>query len=113
MAKFRTILAAFIATLVLLIGGGGDSALAWLHFGSTTQYPPEGGTWTYGFWDTMVRSRYYLSSGSHGSTAQFWDGSSWHTARSLCTSPGYTSVAELGGYNLWYTDDAYYYRTPC
>jgi len=84
--------------------------MAWLHPGSTTQYPPEGGTWTYGFWNAMVRSHYYHSSKCHGSTAQFWNGSEWRESRSLKANPGITSVAEVGGYNLWYTDDRYYYR---
>lgn len=110
MAKLKLVLAATAASIAML-GGAVSPAMAWLHVGSTTQYPPEGGSWTYGFWDVYVRSYYYHSSKCHGSTADFWNGSEWRRARSLDTAPGYTSVAEVGGYNLWYTDDRYWYRT--
>ncbi|WP_425199493.1 hypothetical protein [Parageobacillus thermoglucosidasius] len=36
-----------------------NQAAAWLHPRPTTQYPTEGGKWTYGFWNAMVRSYYY------------------------------------------------------
>ncbi len=87
-----------------------EPALAWLRPGPTTQYPPEGGVWQYGFWNFLVRSYYYHPTACHGSTADFWNGSEWRRVRSLNTQPGYTSVAEIGGYNLWYTDDRYWYR---
>lgn len=106
--RLKRWLAVAAASISLLAGPG--PAQAWLHPGATTQYPPEGGVWTYGFWNLMVRSYYYHPSSCHGSTAEFWDGFSWHRQRSLNTQPGYTSAAELGGYNLWYTDDRYYYR---
>ena len=113
MRKLKHVLAATIASMAIAstaILAGASPSLAWLHAGSTTQYPPQGGTWTYGFWNVYVRSYYYHPSDCHGSTADFWDGSQWRRARSLDTQPNYTSVAEVGGYNLWYTDDRYYYR---
>ncbi|MER3417904.1 MAG: hypothetical protein C4343_02060 [Chloroflexota bacterium] len=106
--RFKRLLVVGVAAIALLAGPG--PALAWLHPGSTTQYPPEGGVWTYGFWDLHVRSYYDHPSSCHGSTADFWDGFGWHTAKSLDTHPGQRSVAEVGGYNLPWTDDRYWYR---
>ena len=45
----------------------GDISRKWLAPGPITQYPHEGGTWEYGFWDVKVRS-YYTVDRCHGST---------------------------------------------
>ncbi len=45
----------------------GDISRKWLAPGPITQYPNEGGTWEYGFWDVKVRS-YYTVDRCHGST---------------------------------------------
>jgi hypothetical protein len=111
MGRLKLVVAATIAAIALLAGA--TPASAWLHPGSTTQYPPEGGRWTYGFWDIKVRSYYYHGSRCHGSTADFWNGSEWRRHRSLNTRAGVRSVAEIGGYNTWYTDDRYWYRVGC
>lgn len=108
LTRLKQLSAVAAALCALLVGP--TPVLAWLHPGATTQYPPEGGIWTYGFWDLRVRSYYANSSSCHGSTADFWNGSEWRRHRSLNTQPGYTSVAEIGAYNLWYTDDRYWYR---
>lgn len=36
--------------------GGEIVRPTWLAYGPITQYPAEGGTWEYGFWDAKVRS---------------------------------------------------------
>ncbi len=110
MVKLKLALAAGVASAAIMVGGVASPAMAWLHLGSTTQHPPEGGTWTYGFWNIFVRS-YYTVGRCHGSTADFWDGSTWRRHRSLNTAANIRSVAEIGGYNLPYTDDRYWYRT--
>lgn len=40
------------------IGASGGEIVrpTWLAYGPITQYPAEGGTWEYGFWDAKVRS---------------------------------------------------------
>lgn len=47
--------------------GGEIVRPTWLAYGPITQYPAEGGTWEYGFWDAKVRS-YYTVDRCHGST---------------------------------------------
>ena len=51
------------------IGASGGEIVrpTWLAYGPITQYPAEGGTWEYGFWDAKVRS-YYTVNRCHGST---------------------------------------------
>jgi hypothetical protein len=100
-----------IAT-TMLFAGAAAPASAWLSFGSTTKYPTAGGTWTYGFWNAKVHSQYYHPSKCHGSTAKFWNGSSW-SRDSDNSNAGYWTNAQVGAYNLWYTDDQYYYRSYC
>jgi hypothetical protein len=87
--------------------GAASTASAYLHPGSTTQYPSSGGTWTYGFWNAQVRSYYYNSSRCHGSTVDYNSSRS----RSADTAAGYTSVASLYAINLPGNNDRYYYRT--
>jgi hypothetical protein len=110
MTKVRVTVATLIAALALAVSGG--PASAWLSLGESTKYPIEGGVWKYGFWNAKVHSHYYHSTKCHGSTAQFWNGSSWSTNRDQ-TNAGYWSDAHVGAYNLWYTDDRYYYRPYC
>ncbi|MFJ7646378.1 lactococcin 972 family bacteriocin [Lysinibacillus sp. NPDC097279] len=45
----------------------GDVSRKCLAPGPMTQYPNEGGTWEYGFWNAKVRS-YYTVDRCHGST---------------------------------------------
>ncbi|WP_235616988.1 lactococcin 972 family bacteriocin [Lysinibacillus mangiferihumi] len=45
----------------------GDVSRKWLAPGPITQYPNEGGTWQYGFWNAKVCS-YYKVDRCHGST---------------------------------------------
>lgn len=109
MMRLRIMAAALVAALALMTGG--TAANAWLSLGSSTKYPTAGGKWVYGFWDAKVHSHYKLYK-CHGSTAQFWNGSTWSTNRDSANG-GYWSDAHVGAYNLWYTDDRYYYRTYC
>ncbi|WP_347350800.1 lactococcin 972 family bacteriocin [Intrasporangium sp.] len=106
----RAALVPFVAALAL--AGAAAPASAWLHLGSTTKYPVEGGTWTYGFWNAKVHSNYYHGSKCHGSTARFWNGSYWSQDRTAALAGNWSNAA-VGAYNLWYTDDQYYYRTTC
>lgn len=77
----------------------------WLAQGSHTQYPAEGGTWEYGFWNVKVRS-YYTVNRSHGSTVKMGD----RTSRSIDTASGRQSIAELWGADYPFANDKYYYR---
>lgn len=98
-----------ILAAALLMGIGltiGTPAFGWLHSGSVTQYPAEGGTWTYGFWNAYVRS-YYTVNRNHGSSVSY-NGS---LVRSACTASGQRSIAEKFALNYWSASDAYYYRT--
>lgn len=76
-----------------------------LAFGEHTQYPSQGGKWTYGFWNAKVRS-YYTVNKHHGSTVVY----NGKTARSIKTAPGKKSIAEKYAINLPGNDDRYYYR---
>ncbi len=102
----RLVAASALASVALGTAGTG-TAQAWLKQGPVTAYPSAGGKWTYGFWDAKVRSYYYHSTKCHGSTVVY-NGSA---KRSIDTAPGYTSRVDTWAYNLWYNDDAYYYRT--
>ncbi len=78
---------------------------AWLAQGPLYQYPVEGGTWEYGFWNAHVRS-YYTVDQCHGSTVVL----NGDTVRSIDTAAGYTSYADKPAINYPGADDAYYYR---
>ena len=107
----RNAAVAIVATGAFLAPGAAPAS-AWLHLGSTTKYPTAGGTWTYGFWDIKVHSNYYHGSTCHGSTVQFYNGSSWSQDRTDSLA-GRRANSAVGAYNLWYTDDRYYYRAYC
>lgn len=77
----------------------------WLAPGEHTQYPNEGGTWTYGFWNVKVRS-YYTVNRCHGSTVIL----NGKAVRSVDTIAGEKSIAEKWALNYWGNDDEYYYR---
>lgn len=98
MTGFKRLLAVGVAVIALLAGPG--PALAWLHPGSTTQYPPEGGVWTYGFWNLFVRSYYDHPRSCHGSTADFWNGSEWRRARGDAATDLLRTVATETGVEL-------------
>lgn len=77
----------------------------WLAYGPLYQYPAEGGTWEYGFWNVKVRS-YYTVNKNHGSTVTLGEKES----RSIDTASGRTSIAELWAVQTPGGDDHYYYR---
>lgn len=77
----------------------------WLANGRHTQYPNEGGTWEYGFWNAKVRS-YYTVNRCHGSTVRMDD----RESRSVNTASGQQSIAELWGVNYPGATDSYFYR---
>lgn len=99
-----------VAAVTVLAGGltfaGVAPAQAYLHPGSVTQYPAEGGTWQYGFWNANVRS-YYTVNRNHGSSV-IYNGS---LVRSVCTASGATSSATHYAINTPGATDEYYYRT--
>lgn len=90
-----------------MIGGSSDEGIAplWLAYGPLYQYPAEGGTWEYGFWNAKVRS-YYTVNKCHGSTVKLNDKQS----RSVDTASGKKSIAELWALQS-NSNDEYYYRT--
>jgi hypothetical protein len=99
-----------LAAATVLAGGltlaGSSEAGAWLHRGSTTQYPSTGGTWQYGWWDATVRSYYYVGR-CHGSSVSL----NGDLVRSVNTAANHWSIAEKGGaFDWWGADDRYYYR---
>lgn len=77
----------------------------WLAQGPLTQYPREGGTWTYGFWKLKVRS-YYTVDRDHGSTVIL----NGKKSRSVDTAAGRKSIAEKWAVQTPKADDRYYYR---
>ena len=85
--------------------GGEIVRPTWLAYGPITQYPAEGGTWEYGFWDAKVRS-YYTVDRCHGSTVVL----NGNTVRSVDTAAGETSIAEKWALQWPSHDDRYYYR---
>lgn len=85
--------------------GGEIVRPTWLAYGPITQYPAEGGTWEYGFWDAKVRS-YYTVNRCHGSTVVL----NGNTVRSVDTAAGETSIAEKWALQWPSHDDRYYYR---
>lgn len=78
---------------------------AWVAPGKHVQYPSEGGTWEYGFWNVKYRS-YYTVNKCHGSTVK----SGSRTSRSADTASGKKSIAELWAVNNPGADPHYYYR---
>ena len=85
--------------------GGEIVRPTWLAYGPITQYPAEGGTWEYGFWDAKVRS-YYTVDRCHGSTVVL----NGNTVRSVDTAAGEKSIAEKWAVQWPSHDDRYYYR---
>ena len=85
--------------------GGEIVRPTWLAYGPITQYPAEGGTWEYGFWDAKVRS-YYTVDRCHGSTVVL----NGNTVRSVDTAAGEKSIAEKWAVQWSSHDDRYYYR---
>jgi len=83
----------------------GDISRKWLAPGPITQYPNEGGTWQYGFWNAKVRS-YYTVDRCHGSTVEL----NGNQTRSVDTVAGKTSIAELWAVQYPTHVDRYYYR---
>ena len=88
------------------IGASGGEIVrpTWLAYGPITQYPAEGGTWEYGFWDAKVRS-YYTVDRCHGSTVVL----NGNTVRSVDTAAGEKSIAEKWAVQWPSHDDRYYY----
>ncbi|WP_027726311.1 lactococcin 972 family bacteriocin [Tuberibacillus calidus] len=105
--KVMTLVGVLVLSIIAFGLANPNHAAAWLHPGSTVQYPSEGGKWTYGFWNAMVRSYYYHPTSCHGSTVVY----NGEMLRSVDTPPGLTSAAEKGALNFPWSDDAYYYRT--
>ena len=85
--------------------GGEIVRPTWLAYGPIPQYPAEGGTWEYGFWDAKVRS-YYTVDRCHGSTVVL----NGNTVRSVDTAAGEKSIAEKWAVQWPSHDDRYYYR---
>lgn len=85
--------------------GGEIVRPTWLAYGPIIQYPAEGGTWEYGFWDAKVRS-YYTVDRCHGSTVVL----NGNTVRSVDTAAGEKSIAEKWAVQWPSHDDRYYYR---
>ena len=85
--------------------GGEIVRPTWLAYRPITQYPAEGGTWEYGFWDAKVRS-YYTVDRCHGSTVVL----NGNTVRSVDTAAGEKSIAEKWAVQWPSHDDRYYYR---
>lgn len=86
------------ASMAIAVLGGGAAANA------ATQYPAEGGTWTYGLdtWTPTASSK-YLVNRCHGSTVK----TSYGEVRSVNTASGKWSVAQKTA-NYW--GNSYYYR---
>ena len=88
-----------------MIGGHPEGVETyWLAYGPLYQYPSEGGTWEYGFWNAKVRS-YYTVNKCHGSTVKLNDKQS----RSIDTASGKKSIAELWAVQSD-SNDQYFYR---
>ena len=88
-----------------MIGGNPEWVeTCWLAYGPLYQYPSEGGTWQYGFWNAKVRS-YYTVNRCHGSTVKL----NGKTSRSVNTASGKKSIAELWAIQSD-SNDQYFYR---
>ena len=107
--KIRTLLAAAAATATMAGGtlaATAPAANAWLNPGPSYQYPSNGGTWEYGFWNVKVRS-YYTVNRCHGSSVRL----NGNLVRSVDTAKNKKSIAEKTAVNTPGGDDQYYYRT--
>lgn len=80
--------------------GGATAAYA------TTNYPAQGGTWTYGLSAGLISpySNYWHGSRCHGSTVS----TDWASSRSIDVRAGQTSHAQASGNAL--THNNYYFR---
>ena len=88
-----------------MIGGNSEGVeTCWLASGPKRQYPSEGGTWEYGFWNAKVRSNYTVKR-CHGSTVKLDS----KISRSVSTASGKKSIAELWAIQS-NSKDRYYYR---
>lgn len=88
-----------------MFGGNPEGVeTCWLAYGPLYQYPSEGGTWQYGFWNAKVRS-YYTVNRCHGSTVKL----NGKTSRSVNTASGKKSIAELWAIQSD-SNDQYFYR---
>lgn len=88
-----------------MIGGNSEGVeTCWLASGPKRQYPSEGGTWEYGFWNAKVRS-YYTVKRFHGSTVKLDS----KISRSVNTASGKKSIAELWAIQS-NSKDRYFYR---
>ena len=88
-----------------MIGGNPEGVeTCWLASGPLRQYPSEGGTWQYGFWNAKVRS-YYTVKRCHGSTVKL----NSKTSRSVNTASGKKSIAELWAIQS-NSNERYFYR---
>lgn len=88
-----------------MIGGQPEGVETyWLAYGPLYQYPSEGGTWEYGFWNAKVRS-YYTVNKCHGSTVKL----NSKQSRSVNTASGKKSIAELWAIQSD-SNDQYFYR---
>ena len=88
-----------------MIGGNSEGVeTCWLAYGPLYQYPSEGGTWEYGFWNAKVRS-YYTVKRCHGSTVKLDS----KISRSVNTASGKKSIAELWAIQSD-SNDQYFYR---
>lgn len=88
-----------------MIGGNSEGVeTCWLASGPKRQYPSEGGTWEYGFWNAKVRS-YYTVKRCHGSTVKLDS----KISRSVNTASGKKSIAELWAIQS-NSKDRYFYR---
>ena len=84
---------------------GSDISTYLLAPGPITQYPSQGGTWQYGFWNAKVRS-YYTVNKVHGTSVKF----NGQLQRSIDTAANKKSIAEKSALNLPGNTDEYYYR---
>lgn len=88
-----------------MIGGNSEGVeTCWLASGPNRQYPSEGGTWEYGFWNAKVRS-YYTVKRCYGSTVKLDS----KISRSVNTASGKKSIAELWAIQS-NSKDRYFYR---
>lgn len=87
------------------VGVDSVSQPQWVAPGKHIQYPYEGGTWEYGFWNAKYRS-YYTVNKCHGTTVK----SGKRKLRSVDTASGKKSIAELWAVNNPGANPQYYYR---